>query len=296
MPKSSSYFVKMCVLVALVLAMTSLAQGAIIAYGYFQGIDVTDGKSILKLLGSADHSLASRMLIGLNHLFAFVLASILWVWYYYGQDIKEYFRWKQIDYKYLLLFILALLTSYPLMAYLSVLIEKLPLPTWAKGMNDTSMEALAGLLSMENFSDLVFNILIVGILPGLGEELLFRGVIQNEIIKKWAKPHTAIWLTAFLFAAVHLQVSGFPAKFIIGALLGYAYYLSGSLKLPVILHAANNSMATIALYVSGDKLDVASAGNTQQDLPLASVIGASILSAYVWLLIFKHRQKSNSMV
>ncbi|MBL0099594.1 MAG: CPBP family intramembrane metalloprotease [Saprospiraceae bacterium] len=150
-------------------------------------------------------------------------------------------------------------------------------------MDKDSMSALAGLLTMDHPSDLVVNILLLGVLPGIGEELLFRGVIQKEIIEKWQNPHTAIWITAIIFSLFHFQVTGFIPKMMIGAILGYAYYYSGSLILPMIIHALNNSFATVSLYLSGGKLDI----NTieTENIPLTGVVISTILFSYIWYTI-----------
>jgi membrane protease YdiL (CAAX protease family) len=281
-PKETSFWMKISVLVLLVVSMLILAQGAMIGYAYRQGIKLSDDDGILGLLSDPNHSPISKLLIGLNHFLAFVLAPIIWVRFYYTAEIKEYFNWKQFNARYFFLFLTVLLSMYPLMAYAGELLDKLPFPQWLKGMDTSSMEGLASLLEMKYISDLLINIVIIGILPGLGEELLFRGVIQNELQKKWLNPHIAIWLSAFLFAILHFQVSGFPAKLLIGATLGYAYWLSGSLILSVILHALNNSLATISLYFMGGELNLSDKTNNNiEEIPIMVVLVMTMICIFV---------------
>jgi membrane protease YdiL (CAAX protease family) len=96
---------------------------------------------------------------------------------------------------------------------------------------------------------LAVNILIIAIIPALGEELLFRGVIQKELSKWSGKVHLSIWITAFLFSAMHLQFLGFFPRFLIGGLLGYMFYWSGSIWLPILAHFVNNGVAVILYYM-----------------------------------------------
>ncbi|MBQ5387483.1 MAG: CPBP family intramembrane metalloprotease, partial [Paludibacteraceae bacterium] len=64
------------------------------------------------------------------------------------------------------------------------------------------------------------------------------------------KPHLAIWCTAILFSAIHLQFYGFVPRMLMGALFGYALAWSGTLWLPILMHLTNNAMAVVISYVS----------------------------------------------
>jgi len=73
---------------------------------------------------------------------------------------------------------------------------------------------------MNSVADLLINLLIIAVLPAIGEELLFRGVIQRELVKVMDNPHIAILLASIIFSAVHMQIQGFLPKLIIGLILG----------------------------------------------------------------------------
>lgn len=98
-------------------------------------------------------------------------------------------------------------------------------------------------------SVLLVNLFVMGLLPALGEELLFRGTIQ-PFLRKWIKnPHWAIWITAFIFSAIHFQITGFIPRMLLGAYLGYLVYWSGSLWLPIVAHFMHNSLSVTADYI-----------------------------------------------
>jgi membrane protease YdiL (CAAX protease family) len=78
------------------------------------------------------------------------------------------------------------------------------------------------------------------------EEILFRGLLFGAF-QKWWGVTGAIPASAFLFACIHLQLFGFFQLFFVGLILGWARSKSGSLGLPVLIHALNNSLATVAL-------------------------------------------------
>ncbi len=66
------------------------------------------------------------------------------------------------------------------MGFLSFYVEQIELPDFLDNMDKSSMESLGELLNMTSVQDLLINIVIIGIIPGIGEELLFRGVIQKK--------------------------------------------------------------------------------------------------------------------
>lgn len=103
-------------------------------------------------------------------------------------------------------------------------------------------------LKVNSLQGLMVNLLMMAIIPALGEEFFFRGLLQRIFTNLFKNIHTGILVTAFLFSAIHLEFYGFIPRFLLGALLGYLFYWSGSLWLPIIGHFVNNSVAVIAYY------------------------------------------------
>lgn len=76
----------------------------------------------------------------------------------------------------------------------------------------------------------------------LVEELLFRGLLQNAIARYvpiWA----AILLSSLIFASVHLQPYAIPGLMSLSIAFGYLYHRTGSLRMNIALHMANNAVA-----------------------------------------------------
>lgn len=99
---------------------------------------------------------------------------------------------------------------------------------------------------------LLVNILVLAILPAVGEELTFRGVLQSHIFRfrsSAAARHLSVWLTAFVFSFVHFQFYGFIPRFLLGALLGYALVWTGQLGYSMLMHATNNALSVILFYL-----------------------------------------------
>ena len=84
--------------------------------------------------------------------------------------------------------------------------------------------------------------LAISILPGITEELVFRGLLQNSLTHLMPAGF-AIALSSGIFAAVHMQLAAFPALMCLGAAYGYIYHKTGSLRINIVLHALNNGVA-----------------------------------------------------
>jgi uncharacterized protein len=124
----------------------------------------------------------------------------------------------------------------------------LSLPDWMMNYDEKAEELTRLFLQMNSLGDLAFNLLVIAIVPAIGEELLFRGYLQQTFTKWLGKPHVAIIITAVLFSAIHMQFQGFLPRFALGIVLGYLLYWSDSLWLPIIAHLLNNVIAVTFAY------------------------------------------------
>ncbi len=124
-------------------------------------------------------------------------------------------------------------------------------------MQQTEAQAellLQGFLTYKNgaWQVLLLNLLVLAILPGIGEELAFRGVLQSVISGQQSaisRQHIAIWVTAFVFSFVHFQFYGFIPRLLLGALFGYVLLWSGRLGLCMLMHATNNALSVLVFYL-----------------------------------------------
>ena len=110
-------------------------------------------------------------------------------------------------------------------------------------------------LQMDSLSDYLINIFMIGILAAVGEELLLRGVLQPLFIKITKNAHAGIWIAAFVFSFIHFQFYGFFARLFMGAILGYLFYYTNNLWIPIIVHFFNNSAAVTYVYITNTPLD-----------------------------------------
>ena len=122
------------------------------------------------------------------------------------------------------------------------------------------------LLTVHTLTGLLFNIFLIAMLPALGEELFFRGVLQR-IFQDWKGAVAAIWISAFIFSAIHFQFYGFLPRLLLGAFFGYLLLWSDNLWLPILAHFINNLMAVVFFYLKYNgyhvfDIDTIGTGNT----------------------------------
>jgi hypothetical protein len=99
----------------------------------------------------------------------------------------------------------------------------------------------------------------------------------------------AIWIAAFIFSAIHLQFEGFLPRMVLGAVLGYLYYWTGNLWVPIIAHAFNNGVQVILIYVTG--MDLSNFDEESSDQLQWWMIPLSIIIMYlIYNSILKNRK------
>ena len=194
---------------------------------------------------------------------------------------KAPWNWLQldnkVDWKVLLWAIGIMLVALPVINLMSHWNQQMVLPTWLSGVEEwmKNKEAEAEWLtkqfmSVTTVSGLLVNLLLMAVLPAVSEEITFRGVLQRLLNFQLStfNSHLAIWLTAIIFSAVHMQFYGFVPRMLMGALFGYMFVWTGSLWVPMLMHFVNNGMAVLLYFMANrahwdmDKVDAIGTGNT----------------------------------
>jgi hypothetical protein len=196
--------------------------------------------------------------------------------------------------KNILLVILTIYLANPFINYLAELNSLLSLPEWMGGIEnwmrraeESAADITETFLAADSFNDLLLNIFMIGLLPAVGEELLFRGIIQKLLKNITKNNHAAIWISAALFSALHMQFFGFLPRLLLGAMFGYFLVWGGSLWVPIIAHFVNNASAVILYYFYSngaigqnfDDIGTASEGNSY-----IAFISLAFVIILMWLL------------
>ncbi len=221
-----------------------------------------------------------------NHLTTFVIPPLIFCWFFYRSNWGEYLKLKvgpdSINILVGSLFMFAVMPVAQLAMWLN---KKIPLPEWMHMMEEQNSALVANMLQADSTYELFFNLLVVAVLPAIGEEILFRGVIQEQIERKIKNGVVAVWIAAAIFSAVHMQFEGFLARLVLGAALGYLFYWAKNLWVPIIAHFLNNGLQVVAAHFFMEDLEGLQEQASDQSPVAAGIIGCIIvyfLGKYLW--------------
>ena len=129
---------------------------------------------------------------------------------------------------------------------------------------------------------LIISILIIGVMAGFSEELFFRGTLQRIMQTSRVNPHMAIWTTAIIFSAIHLQFFGFvpPASLAIAG------------------HIFNNSMAIVVMWLyrrSGGNVNADSLGTGASTADIITFVASIALTALILSVLYLRLRRRHSM-
>lgn len=126
---------------------------------------------------------------------------------------------------------------------------------WMKVKESSANELIELFFADKSVSGLIINLVVVAFMAGLSEEIFFRGFLQRLFIENKMNAHVAVWLTAILFSAIHIQFFGFIPRMLLGAVLGYLYLYTENLWVPIIAHTVNNGFAVVMAFITGSIKD-----------------------------------------
>jgi len=174
-----------------------------------------------------------------------------------AEYIKSNFRFPLV--LFAIAFVIMLISS-PFIELLSNINQRMVLPEflkcierWMRASEDQAQKITKAILKMDNVWQMLKNLFLIGFLTAIVEEFMFRGVLQT-IMLRWTKStHAAIWITAALFSAFHMEFYGFLPRMLLGGLFGYFVAWSGSIWPAVWGHFLNNGTAVVVTYLYQQK-------------------------------------------
>ncbi len=253
------------------------------------------------VVSGGSHSTTSlKWLQFMQTIATFLLPSIIgaWIW---SEDHKP-FTWLRLTqtthWSHYLLAVGIMLCAVPGINFLADLNSRIVLPEslgFIEQILKQQEEAAAALterfLQADSIGGLLINIGLIAFLPALVEEVSFRGTLQQILAQGKLKGqiHIAIWATAFIFSAIHMQFYGFVPRMLMGAMFGYIFVWTGTLWVPILMHFTNNGLAVMAYYLIGENEESKNIADTfgAGDTWWVGVI--SLLITSLGLLIFYRR-------
>ncbi|WP_259016828.1 CPBP family intramembrane glutamic endopeptidase [Emticicia fluvialis] len=160
------------------------------------------------------------------------------------------------------------------------------LETALKSMEDKLAETTRFFTSFTSLWQFLLAFVVIAVIAGVGEELVFRGLLMRKLFMGTKNIHVAIWLSGFIFAVIHFQFYGILPRMMLGVLFGYLYYWTGNIWVPIAAHIFNNGLAIIIMYLYNLKIVKTDLENLDH-MPTPIVIFSLIATAGL-LFLFKN--------
>lgn len=258
---------------------------------FFYDISVFE---ILDITGEENKEVISavKFLQIIGALGTFVFSSMLISFFYTGSWLG-YFRFgKTIRTGAVLLLIVIMVTALPAVNMLTDLNARLELPfagaeRYLRQLEEQTQVLMMALVRADNFWALMVNLFMIAIIPAVGEELVFRGLIQRHLTDLFRNGHVAVIVASVIFSLAHFQFYSFLPRFFLGMILGYAFYYGRSLWYPMIAHLVNNTLGVVFYYfymkeAAGDTLEDIGTMELMPVTALISLVAVGVLM-YIWI-------------
>lgn len=185
--------------------------------------------------------------------------------------------------------ILILVIAIPFELWLGIVNRQIPLPDWAIKAEEMAERQTRALLAAKSGFEVAFNLLVIAIIPGIFEEMFFRGVVQRLLTGITKRPWLSICIAAAIFSFMHFELQGFLPRFFLGILLGAMFWYSGSLWTCILGHAVFNGIQVLVASYSPETVD-----NKNPSVPIYSVLVSLVLVLILLGIMRRGSQQTDS--
>lgn len=222
----------------------------------------------------------------------FLLTAVLFAALESGKPFKHLRLHVKVELKYVVLALLSIVIAQFFIEFLVELNRKIPMPASMGSMDEhqKKIEQMTNaLLGFKEVSRLFVVGFVMAVVPALSEEFFFRGLLLGDLLKGKSNPLVAILISGFCFAVFHFEYDNTLAIWVLGSFLGFLYYVSGSLWLPIIAHFINNFLAVFLKYLFNT--GVISADIAQASSPWYLTLGSVLLFSACAYLFYRWNKK-----
>lgn len=298
---NSTYFAPKPVMVLLALLMliglcAIVGNGLLVLAANLRGVGLREALSI-----DENSDLGSRYFVRaalfLNHTASFLLPAGITLWLFYKRKALSAASLNRLpDLSTLLLGLLFVMSAFPLaqVAFLANqwLVGQFPaLQVWVE-TETLTVKMMEGLLVMQTPWEMVASLIVMAIIPAIGEELVFRGIGQQKLIETMGKPALGIALTALIFSITHFEIQRFFAILLLGLVLGLLFYWTKNLWIPIAAHFLNNGAQVFIAWFNQDKVSQLKDG-AGDELPLTVILASAAVFLSSGFFLWKERSSEN---
>jgi uncharacterized protein len=288
-----NYFIELLLFILFCFAFVLLGTGVILLIGKVFALE--NAATMMQNL-TENSTLAERnqvrAFLFLNHAFMFAFPCFAYAIFRYKSAAFETLHLTKMPHPNNILYsAIIILVAFPFVMLLMWLNQQVPLSQAMIEMEKTAAEMVKNLLILDNPWELVITLLVVAVTPAIGEELMFRGVLQPIFEKLFKNGHLAVWVAAILFSAIHFQMQGFLPRMFLGAILGYFYLWTRNLWIPIFAHFVFNGSQVIGSYVG--EIEIENPNVDLNEIIIPSLVSLVFLLGLAYLF-WKFNQSNQS--
>lgn len=184
-----------------------------------------------------------------------------------------------------LLVVCLILGALPIEMSIAALIQKIGLSESVLAEQKKYEGMMKGIMNMNSTGDVLFTLLVMAVMPALGEELLFRGVMMRFAAKRFKSMLWPIVIVSVIFALAHTgNITGMFSIFFAGVVLALIYYLTGSLVASMLAHFVNNGVQVLLAYIGRQNGEVGSMVHDNEVPWMFAVTGLIVFSGALYML------------
>ena len=244
--------------------------------------------------GDPRYVAASKLIQILGSIGTFIIPAFLFSYLFAG-DMLSYFEFRNpVGTIPILLTVVMIVSVIPFINYLAELNMDLRFPVKSidrllRSLEGEAEQIMRAFTATRTIWGLLVNIIMIGVIAAVGEELIFRGLLQRLLYNLVKNVHVAIIVTAILFSAFHFQFFSFLPRLVLGIILGYLMFMGRSIWYPIIAHFINNAMGVIYYYFNsrGSADDMLEEIGTSSMMPIAALI--SLLLFALFFVLWNHQ-------
>lgn len=187
---------------------------------------------------------------------SFIIGPLLYWYNFEKKSLGHLFKGEQRYQVFIPIIFVMMIAAMTVNTFFIYLNMQLKFPSWLAGFEkwaqdkEAILEQLTHVMTtIHSLKDLLITTIVLAVLPAIGEEMVFRSILQKIFFKSTNNMHMAIIMSACIFSAIHLQLYGFLPRFLLGVLFGYLYWWTQNLVFPIAAHFFNNFSTLVFLFL-----------------------------------------------
>jgi len=235
---------------------------------------------------------AVKLLQIIGALGTFIFSSFLLSFFYTGRWFAYFPFRRKTDARAAILLSIIMITALPFVNMLTDLNLHLKIPferveEYFRQLEEQTESLMMKLISADSIGQLLLNLFMIAIIPAVGEELVFRGLLQRHLTELFKNGHVAILVAASIFSLAHFQIYSFLPRFFLGLILGYAFHYGKNIWYPILAHLVNNALGVVFyyFYMKNSSVDSIEEIGTMEMMPYVALLSVILVGGllYVWI-------------